>query len=114
MVHEIETAEQLQHFLGLKGKKLLFKHSTQCPISAGAHKQFLSFVADNGGGEWESDLPAALVKVIEFRPVSNAIAEQFGIKHESPQIFVLDGEVVVWHTSHRNIRKEAIAEHVGV
>lgn len=63
--------------------------------------------------EEHPDLPAALVKVIESRPVSNAIADHFQIKHESPQIFLLDGQEVLWHTSHRNIQKDAIMEQVN-
>lgn len=106
MIQEITTMEQLQKFLGQEGKKLIFKHSTTCPVSAKAYEEFTSFCNT-------SEIPAAMVKVIESRPISNAIAEHFDIKHESPQIFLLDGNSVLWHTSHHRIRKDAIEEQVA-
>lgn len=106
MIQEITSMEELQQFLGQEGKKLLFKHSTTCPVSAKAHDEFTNYCNEN-------DIPAAMVKVIESRPISNAIAEQFEIKHESPQIFLLNGNQVLWHTSHHRIRKDAIEEQVA-
>lgn len=107
MYKEITSMEELQQFLDQDGKKLLFKHSTTCPVSAKAHQEFVSYL------EEAEATPAALVKVIETRPVSNAIADQFEIKHESPQIFLFNGKAVLWHASHHRIRKDAIAEHVN-
>ncbi len=106
MIQELTQLEEWESFLQQGGKRLLFKHSTQCPISAKAHQEFMSYM------ENQQEVPAALVKVIESRPVSNAIADHFQIKHESPQIFLLDGQEVLWHTSHRNINKDAITEQV--
>ena len=40
------------------------------------------------------------LNVQEARPLSNAIAEQFQVKHESPQaLLFVDGELK-WHASH--------------
>lgn len=103
---QLHTLEELQQFVGQPGKKLLFKHSTTCPISAKAHEEFHAFLKD-------SDTAAAEVLVIEDRPVSNQIAEDFGIKHESPQLFLLDGSEVRWNTSHWKITKNAIQEAVN-
>lgn len=107
MYQEITTIEELNQFLNRDGKKLLFKHSTTCPISARAHQEYVSYL------EEEQGITAALVKVIESRPISNTIAEQFQIKHESPQIFLINGNEVVWHASHHRIRKDAIEEKVN-
>ncbi|MED1205527.1 bacillithiol system redox-active protein YtxJ [Heyndrickxia acidicola] len=102
----LQSEEELNAFVQEPGKKLLFKHSTTCPISANAYKEFQSFTASK-------DIPAALVKVIEDRPVSNKITEIFGIKHESPQIFLLENDRVEWNASHWNITKDAIEKAVG-
>lgn len=51
--------------------------------------------------------------VIEDRPVSNKIAEDFGIKHESPQIFLLEDGEVRWNTSHWKITQSSIKEAVS-
>ncbi|WP_042201428.1 bacillithiol system redox-active protein YtxJ [Paenibacillus camerounensis] len=104
-IQQLHTSDELHQYVGQPGKKLLFKHSTTCPISAKAHEEFQAYVQS-------SETPAAIVHVIEDRPVSNQIAEEFGIKHESPQIFLLDGSDVSWNTSHWKITRSAIKEAV--
>ena len=105
-VKQLTSVEELNGFVGQPGKHLLFKHSTTCPISAKAHQEFQSYVEEN-------DASAAIVHVIEDRPVSNQIAEDFGIKHESPQIFLIKDGEVKWNTSHWKITKDAIKEAFG-
>lgn len=85
-------------------KVLLFKHSTQCPVSAEAFEEFQAFVKEN------SDHTYAYVKVIESRPISNQIAEDLNTVHKSPQLFILENKEVKWTESHWNIKKKAIAK----
>ena len=105
-IKKLTSVDEMNQFVQQPGKHLLFKHSTTCPISAQAHEEFQAFVKD-------TNTSAAIVLVIEDRPVSNQIAEQFGIKHESPQIFLLEDGQVRWNTSHWKITKEALKEAVG-
>ncbi|ALX49314.1 bacillithiol system redox-active protein YtxJ [Lentibacillus amyloliquefaciens] len=84
---------------------LLFKHSTTCPISAGAFEQYQSFLEKIG-----DELDAYMVKVIEDRAMSNQIAEETGVKHESPQVFLIQDEKVTWHTSHSKITTDSISD----
>ena len=86
----------------------LFKHSTRCPISAAAYTAVTQYIAKSGAGE-----PAFyLVKVIESRHVSNAIAETLGIEHKSPQLILVKGRQAVWDASHYGINGERIKEAV--
>lgn len=105
-IQQLHSIEELHQYVAQPGKKLLFKHSTTCPISAKAHEEFQSYLKD-------ADTTAAIVLVIEDRPVSNQIAEEFGIKHESPQIFLLEGGEVSWNTSHWKITRDAIQQAVS-
>ena len=57
----------------------VFKHSTQCSISTQAYEEFIDFVEGVPG------LICGTVLVIENRKLSNAIAERFGVRHQSPQ-----------------------------
>ena len=41
--------------------------------------------------------------LLKFRSVSNKIAEDLEIRHESPQFLVIENGVVVNHASHNNI-----------
>jgi bacillithiol system protein YtxJ len=100
-IQQLHTLDELHQYVGQPGKKLLFKHST-----TKANEEFQAFVQS-------SDTPAAIVHVIEDRPVSNQIAEEFGIKHESPQIFLLEDGEVRWNTSHWKITRDAIKEAVS-
>lgn len=105
-VKPLHSIEEMHEFVQQPGKHLLFKHSTTCPISAKAHEEFQEFVKEN-------NTSAAIVHVIEDRPVSNQIAEEFGIPHESPQIFLIENGEVRWNTSHWKIKKDAIKEALG-
>ncbi|MFY0542678.1 bacillithiol system redox-active protein YtxJ [Brevibacillus sp. H7] len=100
---QLHSVEELNQFIQAGGKRLLFKHSTICPISATAYEEFQAFLR-------EQEMPAAVILVREDRPVSNEVADRFQIKHESPQIFLLEDGAVKWHTSHWKITKDAIAE----
>lgn len=84
---------------------LLFKQSTTCPISAGAFQQFNTFLNNN-----EGDYDAYFVKVRESRPVSDQIAEDLGIRHQSPQIFLIKDQEAMWNESHSKITVESIKE----
>lgn len=102
---QLHSTEELDQFVAEDGKRLLFKHSTICPISTAAFDEFQAYVKDHA-------VPSAVILVREDRPVSNAVAERFEIKHESPQIFLLENGSVKWHTSHWKITKDAIAQAV--
>ncbi|WP_424769261.1 bacillithiol system redox-active protein YtxJ [Paenibacillus sp. sgz302251] len=80
---------------------VVFKHSTTCPVSANAYKEFNSYLNDKP----REDVDYVLVKVIESRPISLQIAEDTSVKHESPQILFIDKKAKVWTASHWSITK---------
>lgn len=106
---QIEPIRSDDDFAALKqashdGTVLIFKHSTQCPISAMAHAELEKFAAGAEG------IRIGLVRVIEERPVSQGIEQALSVQHESPQaIFLRDG-APVWHDSHRKITEAALNE----
>jgi len=88
---------------------LLFKHSTTCPISARAHREWQTFL-----GSPEAERVAhAWVRVIEERPVSRAVADRVGVTHQSPQALLIKGGRVLWHDSHGGITVEALRAAVA-
>ena len=98
---EITAIDQWQKVLEQSNEKpiVVFKHSTTCPISAGAYEEFQAF---------DKQIDRYLVKVIESRPVSNEISVDLGIQHESPQAFVIANGKAVWDASHRKITKKEL------
>jgi len=86
---------------------LIFKHSTQCAISTQAYEEFTDFAKGVPG------LICGAVLVIENRKLSNAIAERFGIRHESPQALLIKDGRVLWHASHWSISSDSLSEAVA-
>ncbi|SER68102.1 bacillithiol system redox-active protein YtxJ [Psychrobacillus sp. OK032] len=102
---EIISVEQWKNILEQSKEKavIVFKHSTTCPVSARAYGEFTSF---------NSPVDTYLVKVIENRSVSNEIENDLGVRHESPQAFVIANGQANWNASHRKITKEALTKAI--
>lgn len=85
---------------------LIFKHSTRCSISRFALKQF----------EFEFDLQEAILPyyldLLNYRDVSNEIANRFNVHHQSPQVIVLKNREVIYHESHEGIAVSELRKHV--
>lgn len=97
-VKEIQSIEEWNTALeGSSTRPLVvFKHSTTCPVSANAYDEFNKFLNNNEN----ADADFVLVKVIESRPVSNQIAEDVAVKHESPQIILVKNKEKYWSATH--------------
>jgi bacillithiol system protein YtxJ len=110
-IQQLMTVEQWDEALqGTSSKPLLvFKHSTSCSVSAGAHEEFMHYIEDAKS----APVDFAIVHVIEERPVSNAIAEQLGVKHASPQAILVKDGAEVWNTSHWHITYSFLSEKLG-
>jgi bacillithiol system protein YtxJ len=67
-------------------------------------------VASHAAGGGEAGPLVYVVKVIEARPVSNAVAERLNVQHQSPQIILVRGGAAVWSASHFNITAESMNE----
>ena len=50
--------------------------------------------------------------LIKFREVSNAIAEQFNVQHESPQVILLHNGTAIYNASHNNINVDTLEHQV--
>lgn len=74
---------------------LIFKHSRTCGVSAEALEELQSHIQDEALG-----VQYALVTVQTHREVSNAIASQLGVRHETPQAILVRSGQVIWSASH--------------
>lgn len=106
-VPTIKSEADLERLLAEEPSRpvLIFKHSTTCPISAAAYRRFQDAVA---AGDLVGVQPI-LVRVIEERPLSQAIAKRWAVPHASPQALLVRGPHVVWQASHERITREALA-----
>lgn len=95
---------QLSQIVALSKTKpqIIFKHSTRCSISAVA-LQRLQKAAQPAG------LDFYLLDLLAHRPLSNKVAETFGVHHESPQVLVIKDGECVFDESHLGISMNDIA-----
>lgn len=84
---------------------LIFKHSPTCGISAQAHEEIVTLLADAG---WRTEVYMVIVQ--EGRLVSNEIAKRLNLRHASPQILLVRDGVVRWHASHFRVTARAIRD----
>ena len=87
---------------------LIFKHSTTCSISAAAKSKIERQWADSG-----LSLPIYYLDLLRFRPLSAQIAEQFNIRHESPQLLLIQGGECRYDASHMGIRLNEVKAAVN-
>jgi bacillithiol system protein YtxJ len=107
MLEKIDTHEQFETLLQTQEKFFLLKHSLTCPISHAAYQEYEKYAQEN------HNLPTYFLAVQEARPLSNAIAEKFQIKHESPQAFLFSQGKAVWNASHWKITKRSLGTAVN-
>jgi bacillithiol system protein YtxJ len=84
--------------------QVIFKHSTRCSISSMAKNRIERSRAPE-------DIPFYILDLIKFRSISNKIAQEFHVHHESPQVLIIVNGECVYHESHSGIDMEAIINH---
>lgn len=88
--------------LSSHGLVFLLKHSTTCPVSAGAKKVFDEFSNSH------TEIPCFMLEVQNSKTLSNVIAEQTGVEHESPQVLVFKDGAVIFDEDHQKISNEVL------
>jgi bacillithiol system protein YtxJ len=96
----LTSVDQLKEVIAGSSEKpvLLFKHSTRCSISSMALNGFQK--------SWEGtseEIDIFYLDLLNHRDVSNAIAEETGVIHQSPQVIVLKNNEVVYTATHSSI-----------
>lgn len=96
----IESEEDLNKAVEQSSEKkvVLFKHSTRCFISKTVLKNFEKEVQNS-----DKDVAYYFLDLIAYRSISNKIADQFGVTHQSPQMIVLENGKAIKDASHQSI-----------
>jgi bacillithiol system protein YtxJ len=103
----LENEKQLEEIKKTSFEKpvAIFKHSTRCSISRMAWNQFQKQYTISS-----ENMELYFLDLLEFRSVSNAIADQFHVQHQSPQIIVIKDGQAIFHTSHESIDAKDLEE----
>lgn len=74
---------------------LIFKHSTRCSISAFALNRLIE-----GNEALKLRMEVHYLDLLQFRGLSNSIAEKLKVHHQSPQAILLSNGEVIGSCSH--------------
>jgi bacillithiol system protein YtxJ len=87
----LESADQIDGIKQQQGYSVIFKHSTRCSISMMVKKRFEL--------DWDKlpdNLSLYFLDLIKYRDLSNQVASDFSVHHESPQLLMIkDGECIL-------------------
>ncbi|WP_028297788.1 bacillithiol system redox-active protein YtxJ [Olivibacter sitiensis] len=95
---KLNDLKQLEEIGQQEGYSLIFKHSTRCPVSSMAKRQF-----EMERDLLPADLPCYFLDLIAHRDISNAVAQKWDVQHESPQLLLIYGNKCVYNESHSGI-----------
>lgn len=103
----IESEADLAKIIAASESKpqIIFKHSTTCGISNHAEHKLMQ-----GSDELTTKADFNYLDLLRFRPISNLIAEQLQVRHQSPQVIVLKNREVAYSVTHHGIDAKKIEE----
>ena len=82
---------------------LIMKFSMTCVSSVTALKEYRAL---------ETDLQKYLVIVQTSREVSNAIERDLSVRHESPQLLIMNQGRAVWQATHYKIKRPSLMKAI--
>ena len=85
--------------------QVIFKHSTRCGTSA----MILSRLERSAA---EGNIEFYFLDLIKYRDISNQVADQFGVYHESPQLLLIKNGECTYDESHMGISMDELAEQL--
>ncbi len=105
--HQIDTKEKVASlWLSNQNRpQLLFKHSFRCGISAGALYGLEPFLK-----EIQAMVDLHFIDVVAYREFSLAIANEFKVMHQSPQVIIWQNQKIIYQASHSAIRGDVILQ----
>jgi len=97
--------EKLRNSTKNEKELIIFKYSPFCPASRYIEHEFRDWCKKID----KNDINIVKVNVITARKVSDNIAEELQIRHESPQLIWLDKQLnVKWNASHYSIDEKQL------
>ncbi len=96
----LTSEQQLSDLIQQENPFAVFKHSTRCSIS--------SMAKNRVEREWNLDIPIYYLDLLNFRSVSNLIAQLSGVEHASPQLIVFQNGKSIYDASHNAIAPSEI------
>lgn len=105
----ITTSEDISSILDASESmpQIIFKDSVTCGISAYAKERL-----EKGSDLLTEKADFNYLDLLAYRSVSNFIAEELNVVHQSPQIIVLKDRKVIYQVTHHSIEVDKILIHL--
>ncbi len=104
----LETAEQIGEIKKAKGYNIIFKHNTTCPISKSAKSRL-----EQDAPDFPQIKSVYYLDLLTFRDISDRIADEFSVPHESPQLLVIKDGACTFNQSLYKISAQEAAEAIA-
>lgn len=105
----LTTLDQLKAIKESEGYSFIFKHSTRCSISMMAKRKF-----ELDWNDLPEDSTVWFLDLLNYREISNAVAELFQVHHESPQLLLIKNGECILDQSHSDISVDEVNEVLGL
>ncbi len=102
-VADLENLKQVSQ----QQKILIYKHSNRCSICSTA----LERLEKNWQEADSKTLKPYFIDVVAQRPISNQVAKDFNIRHESPQVLIIENGVCKYQSSHLGIHYQKVIDY---
>jgi bacillithiol system protein YtxJ len=110
--NKLTATSQLTDLLSISENQpvLIFKHSTRCSVSSAA--------LDRVERKWNDATDTAAVQpwfldLIAHRDISNQIADDYEVEHQSPQVLLIHNRNCVYTATHYDINYADIMDEVA-
>ena len=104
---ELQTEDQLKEIKEKTGFTIIFKHNANCPVSKATRSSF-----EEEAKQIPHGTSIYFLDLLTYRDMSNAIANDFEVKHESPQLLLIKDGKYTFSQAHFSISADAAAEHI--
>ncbi|MFN8305856.1 MAG: bacillithiol system redox-active protein YtxJ [Ferruginibacter sp.] len=106
---ELNNLEQLNQIRELSRQRpqVIFKHSTRCSVSSMALNRLQR-------AEVAASADFYLLDLLRFRSVSDQVADDFSVHHESPQVLLIKNGECIYDESHTGIGMTDILEQISL
>lgn len=105
----LSSVEQLEEIkkASYQQPQLIFKHSTRCSISS----MILNRLERS---EATDQIRFHYLDLLAHRNLSNQLAEDFSVYHESPQVLLIKNGECIYDESHQGINMDEITEQAAL
>ncbi len=105
----LNQEEQINQIIqeSFDGPVAIFKHSTTCGISHSAKSR-----VEQDFVELSKEIKFYYLDLLTYRSISNAVARELGVIHQSPQLIVLKNGSVIHTSSHYGIQPQKLMQAI--